>query len=132
MNAIQLSGNMAQSQTETAGQNLNTLCAALVNHALLLKSGLTPYEAQSATLNTLVVQALDASAPRVQKNFGLYMQYQVEQSQKKDASSLDFVANNVTALSDHIEKKNQQQTLDWHGPVTPYINSKLQLQSCAN
>ena len=121
---------MINTRTETTSKNLNTLCVALVNHAMLLKSGLTPYEAQCATLNSVVVQALDASTPRVQENFGLYMQYQVEQSRKEEPSrkedciSLDFVTNNVISLSDHIEKKDQkQQALAWEGAVTPYMRT---------
>jgi hypothetical protein len=115
---------MINAQTETISKNLNTLCVALVNHAMLLKSGLTPYEAQCATLNSVVVQALDSSTPRVQENFGRYMQFQVEQSRKENCTSLDFVTNNVISLSDHLEKKDQkQQALAWDGAVTPYLRT---------
>jgi len=115
---------MISTQTETARLNLNTLCVALVNHSLLLKSGLTQYEAQCATLSAVVVQVLDASPPRVQENFGLYMQYQVVQHQQENSASLDFVANNVISMRDHIEKKNQQQqALAMLEPVTEYARS---------
>ena len=82
-------------QIEAGKPNLNILCLALANHNQLLKSGLTPFEAECATLNPLVVQALDASPPRVQENFGLFMQYQVKQFQEESLASTGADMSNV-------------------------------------
>ncbi|MEJ1958722.1 MAG: hypothetical protein WDM70_04110 [Nitrosomonadales bacterium] len=82
-------------QIEPAKPNLNMLCLALANHNQLLKSGLTPFEAECATLSPLVVEALEASPPRVQENFGLFMQYQVKQFQEENLASSGADMSNV-------------------------------------
>ncbi len=125
-------GTMINHQTDTAKTNLHTLCVALLNHTLLLKSGLTPYEAECATFTTEVEQALDESTPQVQENFGLYMQYQVEQIQKDNLVPTAVVANKVISMSNHLAKRNQQQALALVDPAAHYNNSDGQLRSNYN
>jgi hypothetical protein len=96
---------MLNTHIESARLNLNTLSVALANHIKLLKSGLTPYEAQCATLTAAVVQALDASSQRVQENFGLYLHYQVEQSNKESLVPRIVVANK--GISDRFQRKEK-------------------------
>jgi len=102
---------MINAQTEVSDINLNALCVALVKHAKLLKSGLTPYEAQCAIFTPEVEQALEAATPRMQESFGLYMQYQVEQAKREESASLDAIAHSVISMRDFIAKKYQQQAI---------------------
>jgi len=72
---------MNKTQTETASLYVSRLLKiALENHSVLLQSGLSPNEAESATLSGVVVRALDASTPRVREKFRLCMQHLVQQS----------------------------------------------------
>jgi len=104
----QLSKNTI-SNSQIGVSKLNTLSIALLRYTQLLNSGLTPYEAECATLTDAVFHALDTSPPRVQVNFGLYMRYIVEKSQ--NTSSLDFVENNAITQDHHIDKSDQQHQL---------------------
>jgi len=110
---------MSALKVKTADRNMNVLCMALINHSRLLQSGLTPYEAQCATFTSDVVQALDESTPRVQENFGLYIQYQVEQNQGSGLATPNPLENKVLSMSEHISKKDQQHRLGWHVNVIP-------------